>query len=263
MSLQDRIKAAQEEYKKPVVSIPNDAVVKCLLTGVKYTKKGEEAASIKGGIGIQFCFLGYYVGEDMSEYKPTIDYSDIKNITFPQDVKLEDGTTERPGLFSQKIYLSPGVLKARSTILPSDASESMAALLYASNIGFQLGTQMQEPFISAVAQSGLCTFKPDEVGMESFRQDFPIVLLYRHTYWKEEMDYISKKMERRFNENLRTWRPGATKDDKTANLLAEVPLEYMQADTVMAILDALNVRQEQKKAERAPIGGAPSTDIPF
>lgn len=269
MSLADRIAEQSEKNKKPNVSIPSGSCVKALLTGIKYTKKGEAAASIMGGIGVSFAFVGYYKGDNMEVYVPTIDYSDPSNIKFPADVKNIDGTTERPGLNSKPIYLTPGVLAAKNMVAGDD--ENSCALLYAYHLGRTIGVQMQVPFICQLVGSGLAKLNYNNLGMAESEivTDFPIVHLYRYTDIKfQKADLIDGKPKKgatkQFEEQLGTWKKGSEKGDPKANMLAELPLEFIPPTTALNIINALAERQAEKKREKESFGNVtPGVADPF
>jgi hypothetical protein len=269
MSLEDKIKEQSEKNKKPNVSIPSGSCVKALLTGIKYTKKGEAAASIMGGIGVSFAFVGYYKGDDMEIYVPTIDYSDPKNIKFPADIKNIDGTTERPGLNSKPIYLTPGVLSAKNMVAGDD--ENSTALLYAYHLGRTIGTQMQVPFMNQLMGSGLVKLEPSNLGMTEKEIDinFPIVHLYRYTDMKyQKADLIDghpkEGAQKQFEEQLGTWRKGSDSKDPKGNMLANIPLEFITPEVAIAIISALAERQLEKKREKESFGNVtPGVADPF
>lgn len=259
MSVLDKIKEKAASEKKESVSIPSGSIVDALLIGIKYTKKGEEEASILGGIGVKFAFLGYYTGEGKdAKYVQTIDYSDLDNIKFPADILEKDGSISRPGLMSNGPYLSKGVLEFEKFHAPED--EQGRALMYAHLMGRWFGEHMCEPFLSCLGNSGLVPkLDPIEIGMSNgkFSELFPIVQCYRETWWsydKKDLDENTKKpvegaRKTQFNEKLTVW----NKTTKSAEL-GNADIKFIDANTAMKISEALSKRQEQKNLEK---GGSP------
>lgn len=258
MSFLEKVNEAKEQGKKPSVSIPDGSIVKAILTEIDYTKEGKAQGSIIGGIGVKFAFLGYYKkdkdGKDV--YVETIDYSDLSEITFPIDQKFEDGTWGRPGLMSKPVYLSKTILRNKDYIVPNNTQA--VALLYASQLGLQLGVNMQEPFIHCLNSSGLCGQEPLnalEMGLEKgFNEKFPIVHLYRNTSWKfTKSNYENNKLKpgskESFHEHLTANKKNA--DGTWDETVKSLPVELVDAKVAIAIYDALQKRNELKKAEAA------------
>jgi len=268
MSFLDKMKETVEGSKKSSISIPNDSVVKTLLCEIDYTKKGKESASIIGGIAVKFAFLGYYKKDNQGKdiYVPCIDYSDLEDITFPIDVKYDDGSWERPGLMSKPIYLSENVLRYKNYTVVQNIQAT--ALLYASMIGLQLGSNMCEPFVHCLNSSGLCaqdSLNALEMGISSgFNDKFPIFHTVRHTYWEyDKADRLKgggvrEGARKQFHETLGARRvqneDGTITWDKTVH---EIPIELIPSNVAIKIYDALLKRNELKKAEKEAL--SPST----
>ena len=277
MSFLDKIKEATSQNKKPKLSIPNGSIVKAILTEIDYTKEGKLQASIVGGIGIKFAFLGYYKkdkdGKDV--YVETINYSDLDEITFPVDTKYDDGTWDRPGLMSKPVYLSKTILTNKNYIVPNNTQA--VALLYASEIGLQLGENMQEPFIHCLNSSGLCGQEPLnalEMGLEKgFNEKFPIVHLYRNTSWKfSKSDYENGKLKPGVKESFHEYLTANKKnaDGTWDETVKSIPVELVDSKVAIAIYTALQKRNALKKEEaqsaKPVVSQTPSEytdDVPF
>jgi len=266
-TFQEILKQKEEESKKEPVSIPSDSIVKAVLTNITYTKKGKEMASIMGGIGLKFAYLGYYKDRQMKDYIQCIDYSDPENITFPIDRKNNDGTTDRPGLTSMGLYLSPAILKAKKYDPIND--EISTFLLYCAVIGKQLTPLFQEPFAHALAGSGLMSqsFNILDVGLKEISTQLPIIYTFRKTWFEYQSSDIDPDTEkpvegasRRFNEKLTGWDSLAEKGKE--NWLHKAPVELMNSDLVFKIYESLIKRNEEKRMEKEAMQSS-SMGTPF
>lgn len=264
MALSDIITQKAEQKKQPKVGIPSGSMVRTLLMSIDYTKKGLAAKNIIDGIGVKFCFVGYYSLDENKKmvYNHCINYADLNNITFPIDLQNEDGTWQRPGLMAKPIYYSIGTLAAKKYNKPETPLE--AAMLYAFEFGRTFGKNKIEAFVSCLANSGLVTFNPSDIDpddkRDSFSTDFPIMHCYRNTYIKPEVkksiDENGKETtttENVFHESLSCWNKEAKHDELTL-----LDAEMIPVSSVLKINDALLARQELKKREAAG-----DTDIPF
>lgn len=264
MSLSDIIAQRAEQKKQPKIGIPSGSMVKALLMSIDYTKKGLAAKNIIDGIGVKFCFAGYYsLDQDgKTVYNPCIDYSDLNNITFPIDFQNEDGSWQRPGLMAKPLYYSIGTLAAKKYNKPETPLE--AAMLYAFEFGRTFGKNKIEIFLSCLANSGLVSFSPKDIDPastdDSFGTDFPIMHCYRNGYMKQEQKKVidengkeTTTTENVYHESLSCWNKELKNDELTL-----LDAELIPVSSVLKINDALLARQELKKLEAS--GGA---DLPF
>jgi hypothetical protein len=256
----DIIKGKAEETKKLSISIPSGATVSALLYAIDYTNKGRLAAQISKGICLKFAYLDYTFGVGANAKKVTcIDYSDLKNVHFPIDRKNPDNTIDRPGLIG-RLYFSEGTIRAKN-MNPIDTDFGMA-VQSAFELGRQFGDELSVAYLSVLANSGLCKLTASELGLDKFREDYPVVTTFRYTdmvYEKKDKNKdgtIMPGAKKVFSENLTTYEY-ATKSTE----LSKYPLRFLDAETVTAIAIALNKRQEDKKADAIAKAG-PANAMP-
>ena len=251
------------ERKKESVSIPNGAIIKAMALSIKLTNKGVERQSPLGGIGMKFAFLAYYDIEDgKTVVKPCIDYTDLKDIKFPIDKQNDDGSWERPGLMSMGSYATERMMEINR--FQTVTNEEEVIPVYAYMISKGLGPNSQMPIMNFLGASGLFKdAKPETFGLKEWETRFPVFTFRRYTKWDYDWKDLDKKTKKplpgaqtSFKETLTVWNRETEQPD-----LEGVDIEYLDAETAIAIADALNARQELKKAEKEISSPSPAASF--
>jgi hypothetical protein len=259
----------RDQYRVPKVSIPssiiNPTVCDLLLYDIIFTEAGSKRAkeenrepNLMDGFGVKMVVTDYYVGND--KFK-CIDYSNIEDIKFPCDIVAADGSKEYCGINATEYMNIRRLTQKRSPfggfVVPQ--SEKHAAVLYDASFGIQYGT-FDDELTRLLIELKIAKLKYTDFSDLKANPaiTFPVLTVYRYLDWDYPRGSWSK------NEITGKWDllPGSEKTQpkivystynratKIADLKVTQP--RVSNETVLAIMEALRVRDKEKKDSSTP-----------